>query len=155
MGAGAWGPHLWYSMHYIALGYPNRPSNEERTNYYTFFFNLHKVIPCKKCSRNYREHLKELPLEQYMTSGFKLFEWTVKVHNIVNKEHGKKEWTYDEAYNYYTNLLKNDDSRMIGETIGNNRDTASKSMLFNINVSVLLITCFLAAFVCYKLYQMK
>jgi predicted lipid-binding transport protein (Tim44 family) len=31
-----------------------------------------------------------------------LFAWTVQLHNIVNKETGKREWTTEEARTFYT-----------------------------------------------------
>ena len=34
-----WGSHLWYSMHFIALGYPNNPSNADKNNYKNFYEN--------------------------------------------------------------------------------------------------------------------
>jgi hypothetical protein len=98
-----WGRKLWTSIHYIALGYPNQPTEIDVKNYYEFFSNLWKVIPCHKCSINYKNHLIELPIEPYLSSNIKLFEWTVLIHNIVNKEIGKKEISVEHALN----ILKN------------------------------------------------
>jgi hypothetical protein len=35
-----------------------------------------KVIPCYKCSINYKR-LDELPIDTFLTTKMKLFEWTV------------------------------------------------------------------------------
>jgi len=99
-----WGPKLWPSLHYIALGYPNNPTEDDVINYYEFYKNLWKVIPCAKCSLNYQRHLNELPIESYLSTKMKLFEWTVLVHNIVNKELGKKQLSVEDALNI---LIKN------------------------------------------------
>ena len=32
----------------------------------------------------------------------RIFNWTVDLHNEVNKMHHKKVWSYDEARNFYT-----------------------------------------------------
>ena len=81
-----WGPHVWRSIHYIALGYPD---NADSMAYKEFFLNLWKVIPCLKCSINYKRHLEELPpIDQYLGSKDDLFKWTVALHNIVNLELG-------------------------------------------------------------------
>ena len=32
-----WGPHLWYSMHFIALGFPNEASSIDKKNYKNFY----------------------------------------------------------------------------------------------------------------------
>jgi hypothetical protein len=97
-----WGRYLWSSIHYIALGYPDIPSETDIINYYNFFSNLWQVIPCYKCSLNYKNHLKELPIDSYLSSKMKLFEWTVLVHNIVNKELGKKQLSVEDALNILT-----------------------------------------------------
>jgi len=97
----AWAHATWSSMHYIALGYPEHPTAQDRLNYKLFFQSLGAVLPCKKCSNNYETHLLELPIDAYLINGDKLFEWTIKVHNIVNKENGKPEWTVERAKNHY------------------------------------------------------
>lgn len=100
-----WGKHLWYSIHLIALSYPEDPTNEEKRHYQSFFENLHQVLPCYKCSINYLKHLNQIPI----TSGAlenteSLFRWTIDMHNLVNSELSKRQWTYDEATEYYQNF---------------------------------------------------
>lgn len=88
----AWGPSLWRSIHYIALGYPDAELANApmvRAQYREFYTNLWMVIPCLKCSLNYKRHLQELPIDGYLDSSAKLFEWTVLLHNIVNIELSK------------------------------------------------------------------
>lgn len=101
-----WGKHLWYSIHFIALDYPEQPSTNDRENYRTFFENLWKVIPCYKCSRNYQDHLRHLPLVSdrgdYLASRDTLFAWTVELHNMVNRMLGKPEMGLDNARLMYS-----------------------------------------------------
>ena len=101
-----WGPNLWRSIHYIALGYPgNRAADPEtRAAYIAFYRNLWYVIPCLKCAVNYKRHIdaEMPPIEGFMDSGKSLFEWTVALHNVVNRELGKREWTVEEAIEHYT-----------------------------------------------------
>ena len=108
-----WGPKLWTSIHYIALGYSSNPTEDERKNYRTFFMDLGNVIPCHKCSVNYKKHLKEIPINDYLSNNDRLFEWTVLIHNIVNKENGKKEYSVKEAKDYYLNDIKIEPSTKI------------------------------------------
>jgi hypothetical protein len=103
---------MWNSIHYIALGYPNNPTLNDQNNYKTFFLSLGPVLPCHKCSINYQKHLIELPIDMYLINNEKLFEWTVKLHNIVNKENNKPEWTLKQAKDFYSNIIippKNND----------------------------------------------
>lgn len=97
------GPCLWRSIHIIALGYPENPSEIDKQTYTNYYRDLWKIIPCLKCSLNYRRHWTELPIYSYLDSRQHLFEWTVLLHNIVNKELGKKQITLEEAYKIYNN----------------------------------------------------
>ena len=97
-----WGPSTWRAIHFIALGYPETPTEDHIQSYGNFFVEvLPKMIPCKSCSDNYVRHLQELPISPYLYSGGKhrLFEWTVELHNIVNKELKKADsiWTPERA----------------------------------------------------------
>jgi len=40
--------------------------------------------------------MKEHPIK--MNNSRELFNWTVDIHNIVNKQNGKKVLTYDQAF---------------------------------------------------------
>jgi hypothetical protein len=98
-----WGPHLWKSIHYIALGYPaEKPTDEDRANYKAFYTEFYKVIPCIKCAENYKRHLSEVPaIDGYLGSSDRLFEWTWMLHNTVNRELGKKTVSLEEAKRIY------------------------------------------------------
>jgi hypothetical protein len=102
-----WGKNSWYILHIFAIGYPKQPTYEEIIAYKNFYENFWKVIPCYKCSVNYRRHLKEVPLDDYLTDNTKLFEWTVKLHNIVNVELGKPEMSLEDAIDMYRKIIKN------------------------------------------------
>lgn len=101
-----WGKHLWYSIHYIALDYPQRPSQEDALAYKHFFENLWRVIPCYKCGQNYQKHLQELPLDaNALSSRDALFAWTVALHNIVNRDLGKPQVALEDARRMYANRM--------------------------------------------------
>lgn len=101
-----WGRFLWYSIHFIALDYPENPTPQDRVKYKSFFENLGSVIPCYKCSVNYKRHIEELPLVSeagdFLENKGTLFAWTVELHNIVNKELGKPVMSLDSAFAMYT-----------------------------------------------------
>ena len=98
MDPSVWGACIWRSIHLIALGYAERPTDEDKQVYTNYFTELWTVLPCFKCSVNYKRHIQELPITSYLSSKKKLFEWTVKLHNIVNKELNKREISIEEAY---------------------------------------------------------
>ena len=101
-----WGPGAWTFIHYVALAYPNNPTEEEKKNYYNFYYNLQNILPCPKCRENYKENLNTLPLEEALGNKELLFKWTIDIHNEVNKETNKSQFTYEEAISKYTKTEK-------------------------------------------------
>lgn len=109
LGPNIWGPHLWKALHMITMGYPNEPSEEDKKNYKSFFENLYLVIPCSICATNYKKHLIEIPLsDDALKSKESLAKWVIDIHNLVNKETGKKILTHDEALILITSNFKSD-----------------------------------------------
>jgi len=91
-----WGPRCWFLIHSVALNYPKNPSNEDKRHYREFYNNLQYVLPCPTCSKNYTKHLSELPItDSALSSRRSLFEWTVDMHNKVNKMKGKSKYSTD------------------------------------------------------------
>ncbi len=108
-----WGKYIWTSIHIIALGYPDKPTQEDKENYKKFFIDLWKVIPCYKCSKNYQKHFEELPIDNYLDDNMSLFRWTVEFHNIVNKELGKREWTFEETFDKFRKIARGEDEKFV------------------------------------------
>lgn len=100
-----WGRHLWMSIHFIALGYPMEPTDENQATYRDFYNDLWKVVPCYKCANNYKLHLEELPVEGFLGNKDLLFEWTVRLHNIVNRDLGKPLMSLHDAQKLYRGYL--------------------------------------------------
>ena len=96
-----WGPSGWKFIHYTALGFPDNPTEEDKQNYKLFYYNLQNTLPCLKCSLNYKENIKELPIDNFLGSKEDLFKWTVNIHNMVNNELGKTNLNYEQAFKKY------------------------------------------------------
>lgn len=103
-----WGKSFWTTLHIAALGYPNVPTPDEIAAYKLFYENFGNILPCKKCTANYRKHLTELPVTPALQSRAALFDWTVKLHNIVNTSTGKAEWNSDYTKEFYLSGSYND-----------------------------------------------
>jgi hypothetical protein len=112
-GPDIWGPHGWKFIHYITLGYPNNPTEEQKRNYYDFFMSLSKVIPCVICGAHFRENLKITPLDDAaLKDKESLMAWGIKMHNHVNAKNGKKIYSIKEGIEA---IIKNDDSCIVLE----------------------------------------
>jgi len=117
-----WGPSFWKVIHYVALSYPENPTNTDKENYKLFFSSLKNVLPCDSCKNNMSKHIKLLPLEPYLDNNRKLFRWTVQLHNMVNKETNKKEISYNDTFNIYLNdEIPDKSSKKIGFNINKER----------------------------------
>ena len=102
----AWGPGAWKLIHYAALAYPENPTNEDKQNYMNFFTSLQYILPCPACAKNFKKNLEKFPLRESLDNNKTLFQWTVDIHNEVNKESNKKEYSYEEALEIYTKPYK-------------------------------------------------
>jgi len=99
-----WGPFFWHTMHIVALGYPNEPSYAEKRAAKEFYESLLHLIPCPVCRVHYANHLKANPVSPSLDTRKDLFTWTVKIHNLVNKDLGKPEYTEMESIAFYHSL---------------------------------------------------
>lgn len=99
-----WGPYMWRSIHIIALNYPYSPSDQHKIACRQFFESLQYMLPCSICQKNFRQKLIDYPIQ--LNSRKDLFEWSVKLHNIVNGCLGKRQILLNEVielYEEYTN----------------------------------------------------
>jgi hypothetical protein len=106
MNQNIWGPHLWFSLHTISFNYPLEPSIKDKEYYLNFFLNMQEVIPCSVCKKNYKRHLKEHPIKDYLDNRKSLVYWVIDMHNMVNAEIGKKILSYNVVIKKYENVYK-------------------------------------------------
>ena len=97
-----WGKHGWFFLHSITMGYPEHPTNTDRDKYRSFFYNIGSILPCNKCQINYRKHMEQIPIEPALINRGKLVEWLINIHNLTNRDTGKKELSYAEVIKIYT-----------------------------------------------------
>ena len=92
---------LWKSIHHIALGYPDNPTELDRRNYSNYYMNFEHVLPCAECRNHYKRHIQKMPIEESLGSKKDIFRWTVDLHNVVNKSLGKPLVSFDDAWLLY------------------------------------------------------
>ena len=110
-----WGPPFWFVLHTIAIAYPENPTFIERRNHYDFFRNLQSVVPCTECRRNYCAHFKKYPIETFLDNKYSLLQWTIIMHNLVNKLNGEPQMTTQEVVSLYRKVYEGqagDNTRM-------------------------------------------
>ena len=112
-----WGPHGWYFLHSITLAYPDNPTDDDKTYHKNFFESLKNILPCEKCRNHYIQNLNIYPIDNHLENKESLFKWLVDVHNRVNIDNGKREYSYDEVTKLYENMYsKNKNGYYISNT---------------------------------------
>ena len=98
VGPDTWGPVIWHALHYITLGYPNNPTDDNKEKYKQFFTLLSDTIPCSICANHYSENLKKMPLDDNaLENKESLIKWLIDVHNVVNEMNKKPIIKYEDA----------------------------------------------------------
>ena len=110
-----WGPCGWKFLSYIAINYPEYPTDDEKMKYKQFILTLQHVLPCKICSKNMTEYIaKNLSvLESKLSSKENLFSFFVDLHNDINTKNGKKQFTYLEAKNALLDMQTEESTKII------------------------------------------
>lgn len=112
-----WGPSGWKFLHYVSLGYPDNPSDRDKNNYKNFFYSLSNVIPCQKCSNNFKKNLNDYPIDNSLNNRESLSKWLIDVHNSVNQELNKPILDYGTASDLYplkqSNISNNNSFKFI------------------------------------------
>ena len=124
IGPAVFGPHIWKTMHYVSLGYPKNPTQEQKEKYRAFYMSFMDVLPCSLCAVHYKENYAKYPLTDIILSNRdKLINWVIDIHNIVNEMKNKKVYSYEEA----RKLIENNEERCVinighssGHSTGNN-----------------------------------
>ena len=91
------GPHMWKTLHFVALGAPDVFDEKQKVVYKAFYSHIPSIIPCASCGEHFIETMNAIPIEPALTGSKALFEWTVDVHNAVNKRLGKPIVSVSEA----------------------------------------------------------
>ena len=114
-----WGPHLWFYMHTLSFNYPVYPNDNDKKDYYNFFLNLTKILPCIKCKTHFKDFFDKNPIEPYLINRDKLIEWVMNAHNNVNKLNNKTEWTLDDVFTHYQNIFLNTNTYILKNNMKN------------------------------------
>lgn len=140
----SWGRHFWTTIHIAAMGYPENPTFEDKVAYKEFYMTIGKVLPCKKCTINFARHIADMPIDSYLIHGKrKLFDWTVYLHNTVNKELGRPQWNTDYAWSHYQNLCQ--------KTSQGKNTTLPSNALYHTHIALAIINVIIVFVLIYKL----
>jgi hypothetical protein len=102
------GPPMWFTLHNGASKYPSKPSPVTKQRMMYFIMGIPVMIPCQSCREHATAYIEKHidTFDDICSSRTRLFNFFVDFHNFVNKRLGKREWTYEEAYNLYSGKVE-------------------------------------------------
>jgi hypothetical protein len=101
-----WGPIFWSTLHIASLGYSDTPNEREKKNAAAFYESLIDMLPCPVCRKHYEMNLEEMPIKEALNSRMELVKWVFEMHNRINVQLGKREYTFAEFIASMQNLEK-------------------------------------------------
>lgn len=126
-----WGPCAWYLLHCISIGDYHEVKESYKNYYLKFYSSFGYVLPCIICA----EHYKNITgifhkINMKIFSREYIIKWVFDFHNIVNKNLGKKEFTFNEFTDMYlmTNKIDNNKIFFFVDNVFLNADYHEMSM---------------------------
>lgn len=93
-----WGPSAWNFLFTSVLGtYPEKIDLKNanhlriKKEFKNLFMSLGYVMPCVFCRDSYKQFIKEMPIDSYLSGRIRLFFWLYKLKDKVNKKLIKQE----------------------------------------------------------------
>jgi len=105
-----WGDGFWKSIHYASVDY----AVADKEGFRAFFASLKVTLPCENCREHYTEFWNTHSIEPYLEQDEKLREWTLLLHNTVNKRLGKPIWTLAE-FNERYDVREDDEEEKVAQ----------------------------------------
>lgn len=93
---------MWATIHYVCMGDNGNIDSAKQHALRQWIQALPAVIPCYKCSLHLKENLENYPVDQHLGNHAELFKWSVDLHNLVNRQLGKHNVSYEDALKMYT-----------------------------------------------------
>jgi len=101
-----WSRPTWFIIHLLAKVCPDMKEERHFTAYKAFIVTLKYVIPCGRCRKHLSENLSKAPMSPIKKScKNELFEWSYKLHIIVDKMLEKKSISFDDMDKYFNDVL--------------------------------------------------
>lgn len=91
-----WGPIFWATLHIASLGYADKPSEKQKKTMQAFYESMVEALPCPICRHHYEINIKEMPVTEALGSRVDLIKWVFEMHNRINVQLGKREFTFEE-----------------------------------------------------------
>lgn len=85
-----WGPYGWHILHRMAY------QINDVTKAQRFYVSLQYILPCRKCQKNFKQHIQALPIPSHVSS---FGRWVYDLHNRVNTSKSHPSTRPPPSYN--------------------------------------------------------
>jgi hypothetical protein len=130
------GPYMWGTMHYVALGAPAKFDEKDKATYKAFFSQIPGIIPCSSCGQHLTTTMNSVSIDDALSGNEELFAWTVELHNAVNKRLGKSTMSVSDARDIWMNHKSINDSNWKNNWTGG----AGGSTIRNVALTVVILS---------------
>lgn len=93
------GPGVWWSLHASAV---HAKTPAQLSAVYELINTIRNHFFCLDCRQHFRENSDAFPPPKH-NNHYALFNWTVEMHNKVNRRNGKREYSPSEVLKKYIN----------------------------------------------------
>eukprot|EP00929_Paragymnodinium_shiwhaense_P001290 TRINITY_DN101515_c0_g1_i1.p1 TRINITY_DN101515_c0_g1~~TRINITY_DN101515_c0_g1_i1.p1 ORF type:complete len:282 (+),score=77.32 TRINITY_DN101515_c0_g1_i1:99-944(+) len=96
-----WGPPTWFFLHAMTFALPEKVPQEKRIAIENLLNSLPLLLPCPACGQNLAKKMKENPVKDHLFTRDEMVQWMVDIHNSVNRDTGKRQYTKEEVIREY------------------------------------------------------
>jgi len=97
----SWSRPMWFVIHTTAANAPDKIPRDWGYKFKDMIWCMQWALPCSVCRKHLSENLGSLPIDNSLNTRSNLFEWTWKLHNLVNEETGSPSISLHEAEQMY------------------------------------------------------
>jgi hypothetical protein len=100
-----WGPSMWITLHFISMCYPVKPTRTDIKIHSNFIKSLSDILPCNICKKHFSDILKNININEVLSSKETYMKFFHDVHNNVNIDNGRKSLDYNEFLQLYQEII--------------------------------------------------
>lgn len=132
-----WGPSAWTFLMYIAMAYPDNPSNGEKEYMKLFLKSMGNVLPCEKCRVNFSNHQVSLPLDDnVLRNRTNLLNWIATINNQVRINNNEAKMNLQDIIKKYISK-----SGISTSNVDNNTHTPYHTYIYICLFVIILMVC--------------
>ncbi len=152
-----WGPHAWFFIDSIALGFPENPTEQEKQSLINFLLSLKDLLPCGACRYHFSDYMDTYMannnINDVVKNRFAFLNFIHELHNTIRRRNKSEPRELTDVFTYYQKAY------MAKEHFENNKTGNKIIEKYDINEllnqfnPITLITGIIIGLIIYKLFS--